>query len=143
MVTQGGDASVCDADNGIGWLEIQRADRECFARCPSDCHGHGDCYNASVRGFNPSCECDYPYYGSDCGQQYCNPHNCSGHGQCHASNGTCGCHHGFGGGNCSTEICPNGCSEAGICDYSLGTCACEVGREGWACELFSCPDDCR
>lgn len=82
---------------------------------------------------------------------------CSGHGVCDTSSYRCYCSSGWGGGDCSERVCPNGtawfsypsdnnvahfdfaeCSNMGICDKTLGKCACRDGFYGEACEYMAC-----
>ena len=134
---------------------------DCSLRaCPSDCTGHGYCYNGSCRCF-PNWEgdvCDRP--------MLCPPHH--GHGKCvcdptkslgtkrHAKHDgvttmhvVCNnvCDPGWAGPECAVPACPGGgnCSGRGACSLSPlsgGACACEHGHSGYDCSLRACPASC-
>ena len=87
------------------------------------------------------------------------PNLCNGHGECGPS-GTCKCHAGYQGGDCSERICPFGpawtdipyatdkahalaeCSNRGLCDRSTGQCSCMSGFIGSSCNRMDCPNRC-
>ncbi len=75
----------------------------------------------------------YAQIGHFCATQLC-PEDCSGHGRCHALDGTCDCDKGYGGLACSEVLCPNNCtSPNGRCDSHTGICMCTTGYSGTDC----------
>lgn len=82
------------------------------------------------------------------------PQNCTHHGRCEPTTGTCLCHFGWRGENCSLSPCPGSCSNHGTCivskpqdgDYNWwgGVCVCDEGYHGPACDLVPppCPGNC-
>ncbi|MBI5654708.1 hypothetical protein HZC53_03595 [Candidatus Uhrbacteria bacterium] len=75
------------------------------------------------------------------------PADCSNHGSCDTSNGTCTCDTGFNTpdcGSCATgyknyptcyavQACPADCSGHGTCNDQTGTCSCDTGFDTASC----------
>ncbi|MFA5185514.1 MAG: hypothetical protein WC551_03430 [Patescibacteria group bacterium] len=75
------------------------------------------------------------------------PADCSGHGSCDTSNGTCTCSTGFDGAACDTcktgyknyptcyaiLSCPANCSGHGTCNDQTGSCSCNTGFQSPDC----------
>ncbi|XP_059823923.1 multiple epidermal growth factor-like domains protein 8 [Hypanus sabinus] len=61
------------------------------------------------------------------------PMGCSGHGQCKVS-GTCACHPGWGGADCSVQDCTEHCGRHGYC-VTGQLCHCQPGFIGHSCDL--------
>ncbi|KDO22768.1 hypothetical protein SPRG_12195 [Saprolegnia parasitica CBS 223.65] len=91
----------------------------------------------SVPGYSGSLSC--PPANAIC-QRLQN--ECSGAGVLQ-TDGSCVCHPGFNGADCSLLNCPtaNGatCAGQGTCDGSTGQCTCKPGYTGLACSLLVCP----
>lgn len=111
-----------------------------LTNCPTDCNGHGVCYNAT-------CRCVPPFGGDTCGEaKPCAEEKCSGHGVC--TDGQCMCLDGWSGPICSLEVpkeeepqCLNRCAGHGACVNQA--CACQPGWGGPDCsEKNKCPKNC-
>ena len=61
-----------------------------------------------------------------CGFQFCNPIDCSGHGECKADQMKCVCDAGWSGEGCGVSLCPDSCNGRGICQPVVG------GKKGCA-----------
>jgi len=95
--------------------------------CPQDCNQRGRC---EVDG---SCSCIANYTGLAC-ENNC-PNSCGGRGEC--SGGMCVCDYGYGGVDCSAQLCCNGHGDCPIPDV----CQCYPGFMGVQCEIEKqCPD---
>ncbi|EGC32669.1 hypothetical protein DICPUDRAFT_38006, partial [Dictyostelium purpureum] len=91
----------------------------------------------------PTCDC--PGKQSNCMPYTC-PNNCSDHGSCDESTGSCTCEKNYTSENdCSifSMECPgNGCSGHGTCDHNTGLCTCDLNYTSENdCSVFSmdCP----
>uniref|UniRef100_A0A7S4JF46 SUN domain-containing protein n=1 Tax=Guillardia theta TaxID=55529 RepID=A0A7S4JF46_GUITH len=115
------------------------------------CNGHGVCTLPAC-----TCNCTGGYTGSHCSQKVaiianfqirpgkkpC-PDNCAGQGDC-LENGTCSCHRGWAGYNCSIECMggvANPCSGHGACLPADGKCLCQDGYAGKNCTRRNVPQD--
>lgn len=81
---------------------------------------------------NGTCKCNPHWTGSKC--NVCDFKNCSGHGHCSPTNGTCICTDPFYWGNiCSKKHCNGTCFHSGKC-LDNGTCTCISTFTGPNCE---------
>lgn len=74
----------------------------------------------------------------------CSSSACSAHGTCQASSNTCLCDAGWGGWDCSIELCPNDCgssSSHGQCSSEDSHCICDENRAGNDCSVSSTSDN--
>ena len=55
-----------------------------------------------------------------CGFQFCNPIDCSGHGECKADQMKCVCDAGWSGEGCGVSLCPNSVMVVVSVNRSLG-----------------------
>ena len=129
-----------------------------FRRCPgwssaapeSQCGGSAR--SLTCQNTTGICECKPAFKGADCGALVC-PTNvttktevggsaieCSGHGQCDDTQGTCACFGGYSGDSCHNAAgCVQGvtgassCHGNGTCDTISGACACAGSHYGRAC----------
>jgi len=95
--------------------------------CPEGCNSNGKC--------NPdgTCGCYTGYTGAAC-ESFC-PNGCSGRGEC--IDGGCLCAGGWGGADCSAQICCNGHGDCDLPDL----CVCHKGWMGGQCGIaMACPD---
>lgn len=84
------------------------------------------------------------------GNYYCTAKE---YGYCDRRSGTCFCHVGYEGVDCSNcqsthyrvgylcypkILCPDDCNAAGVCNYNNGTCNCFPHRIGSSCETILC-----
>merc|ERR1711898_18470 len=89
--------------------------------------------------------CMEGFAGLGCEKTLCKD-NCTAHGVCDTTNGTCICNRGFEGKNCEDDLearCPKMCSD----DLNQGHCTkegcnCSVGFSGKDCATKVCPNDC-
>merc|ERR1719379_18257 len=126
--------------------------------CPKACSGHGQCNmekktcTCSVGWKGADCAtegCDKGYMTKDpakpCGFQFCNPIDCSGHGECKADQMKCVCDAGWSGEGCGVSLCPDSCNGRGICQPVVGgkkgLCECNKGYSGRACEVSYCGEN--
>ena len=155
----------------LGWAITPGGVSECPGGASTPCNDHGTC---SVT--TGDCDCDEGYTGAECNDcafghwrntpSTCDPcagrsvnnggvvETCNNHGECKASDGTCACQPGWGGGSCETCAsgfwgsrcwsCPrskgssSACSGHGSCDGSgftngTGACNCDAYFLGTAC----------
>mmetsp|Transcript_22644 Transcript_22644/g.40936 ORF Transcript_22644/g.40936 Transcript_22644/m.40936 type:complete len:808 (+) Transcript_22644:85-2508(+) len=111
---------------GLGSI-VDEARKIAPPSCPEDCNERGRC---EVDG---TCSCIANYTGLAC-ENHC-PNSCSGRGEC--SGGMCVCDFGYGGVDCSQQLCCNGHGACPIPDV----CHCYPGFIGAQCETeMQCPD---
>eukprot|EP00960_Hanusia_phi_P002856 84717-Hanusia_phi.AAC.1 len=125
---------------------------ECADVCTiHTCNGHGVCTMPAC-----TCNCTEGYTGLQCSQKVAMianfqirpgrkpcPDNCAGQGDC-LENGTCSCHRGWAGYNCSIECMggvANPCSGHGTCLAADGKCLCQDGYAGKNCTRRNVPQD--
>ena len=131
---------------------IRWPDDQCSDKCSiNTCSGHGVCSAPLCQ-----CNCTAPYTGRYCHEHVARishfkvtpprkpcPDNCTGQGECQR-NGTCSCHKGWAGYNCSIECMggiANPCSGHGVCLQASGKCLCTEGYAGKNCTRRSVPQD--
>lgn len=118
---------------GGGWTPFCTAGTECTS-------GQGNC-----NPLDGSCDCYYPYYGTNCENIDCGW--CHNLGECDTTTGICTCDPGYYGNNCEYAYCPKGssstnCNSQGYCDIFSGTCVCYEGYYGESCNRKKCLNDC-
>ncbi|KAL4229959.1 hypothetical protein ACF0H5_010350 [Mactra antiquata] len=122
----------------------------CVPKCDYDCmedKGQGYCYTPDVcrceKGFGGQyCQSECP--GDKWGANCTNNCTCGPHGDCDPYDGTCTCHKGYTGINCTLE-CVNSfgpncihsckCENNATCDIVDGKCTCAEGFYGPKCEI--------
>lgn len=126
--------------------------------CPKACSGHGDCNmdkktcTCAVGWKGKDCAtqgCDKGYMTKDpskpCQHQFCNPIDCSGHGECKPEAMKCVCESGWAGEGCGVSLCPKACNGRGTCQPVLGgkkgLCECNKGYSGAACDVSYCGEN--
>lgn len=122
---EGSDA-FCVCDSGF-------TDKDCSVEdCPKGCSGNGVCDKSTL-----ICTCNPKFMGAACDKKACI--GCT-NGKC--LDGQCMCNRGWGGDNCTTELCPDACGAHGECENDA-RCVCKDGFTGKGCEVApGCPSAC-
>jgi len=121
-----GTEAHCVCDSGF-------TDKDCSVTdCPKGCSGNGVCDKNTL-----TCTCNPKFMGEACDKKSCI--GCT-NGRC--LDGQCMCNVGWGGDNCTTELCPGNCGAHGVCENDA-RCVCKDGFSGKGCEVApGCPDAC-
>lgn len=106
----------------------------------TECNSQGNCNPKDA-----SCDCYYPYHGTNCEKIDCGW--CHNGGTCDTSTGSCTCLTGYYGTNCEYVYCPKGssstnCNNQGYCDQFSGRCVCFEGYYSENCLRKKCLNDC-